>query len=309
MEKKQLIDKFQEVCSSLMKIPGIFNVSVVQSDGYPLAVSGLWLSKDEIFDLGAMVSAINAAAREISPSIEYILLEGVESKVAIFNVLQEKITLAATTSFDVNLGAILIMIKKIKNALIPLKDELDEYISMPLIEFSEGEKQDILSRKKVHNLMKRSIDKSIASANNTLFVTSSVYSQLNEVISSFRNNLAGDVKIYLVTNAGQLLYPLAIDDLFLAPFSHSIFNMSKKLLKFFRQDSIRQLMLSYSTNKYLIFDLVNGVLVINVSNSSNISTGLIRFLGVALSEKITKIFVRSKTEAKIPIEINVNDFF
>ena len=310
MQKKEIFDTLQNVCSTLVSLPGVFNASIVQSDGYPLAISGLWLSKNEVFDLGAIVSAITAAASRLTQSLEYILLEGFESKIAIFNVIPNKVILSSTMSFDVNLGALLVSIRKIKQNINSIEKWIEEYIYMPLIEFNENERQEIISRQKVHNLMKRTASESSVIEKNNISLSSDMYSKLNEILLDFRKSIPhGEVNILVITQAGQQLYPLNFYNPFLGPFVNSIFDISKKMLRFFRQDDIRQLTLSYSSVRYFVFDLRKGILLISVSAQSPIKTGLIRFLGSALSSKIENVLAEAEIERSIPLEININDFF
>ena len=141
LQKDDLLEEINNMCETVLKVPGVYNATIIQVDGYPLATTGVWLAEDEVFDLGAIVAAISMAARKIERKLDYILVEGTDSKIAIFNLIKDKIILATTTSKNVNLGALFIQAKRLKKSINPLERYVDLLVKMPLIEFNESEKR------------------------------------------------------------------------------------------------------------------------------------------------------------------------
>src|SRR6056297_2208540 len=63
---------------------GVENVVLTQRDGNPIQYSGIWISKDEIFNVSDLTSAIyNCALQLYKDELKYLLIEGKRAKILI----------------------------------------------------------------------------------------------------------------------------------------------------------------------------------------------------------------------------------
>lgn len=304
LQKDVLLEKINNMCETILKVPGVYNATIIQVDGYPLATAGVWLAEEEVFDLGAIVAAISMAAKKIERELDHILVEGTDSKIAIFNLIKDKIILAATTSKNVNLGAFFIQAKKLKKSINPLERYVDLLVKMPLIEFNENEKKELIERARTHNLYNNNF---ISIEKFWMQITPALYEEISSIINEFKRNLNQKIEVLLIANNAFQVFPLTNTEPSANPLAFSLFDISRKLLRVFRQEDIEQLMVSFSTQDIFIYDFFGGIIVIKVIDK-NFKIGLIRFLGFTLRKKLSTVFEKHSVNIKkLKPEINLAD--
>ena len=148
----------------IKQIKGVENAVLTQRDGNPIQSTGVWFSKDEIFNVSSATSAIFNVGIHLHPKdLKYILIEGKKAKILIAplkssidsslnrilesqGILDEKheFFVAITAQPNVNLGGIFLQTKdclrKIKTSLITS----GESFKPPLIQFNSQKIQSII---------------------------------------------------------------------------------------------------------------------------------------------------------------------
>ena len=68
----------------IKQLKGVENAVLTQRDGNPIQSSGVWFSKDEIFNVSSATSAIFNVGIHLHPNdLKYILIEGKKAKSAL----------------------------------------------------------------------------------------------------------------------------------------------------------------------------------------------------------------------------------
>ena len=159
-----LKEKIKIHLDQIKQLKGVENAVLTQRDGNPIQSSGVWFSKDEIFNVCSAASAIYNVGIHLHPNdLRYILIEGKKAKILIApldsplhrtlnRILEQQLILnnnheffiAITAQPSVNLGGIFLQtnecLKKIKTSLIASEDSFKP----PLIQFSNQKIQNII---------------------------------------------------------------------------------------------------------------------------------------------------------------------
>jgi predicted regulator of Ras-like GTPase activity (Roadblock/LC7/MglB family) len=158
--KKKIGDHLDRI--KLLK--GVENAVLTQRDGNPIQSTGVWFSKDEIFNVSSATSAIYNIGIHLHPDdLKYLLIEGKKAKILIAplsnnshyktvqNIQNSEIInknheffVAITALANVNLGGIFMQtnecLRKIRSTLI----DSGRSFKPPLVSFSEKNVQHIL---------------------------------------------------------------------------------------------------------------------------------------------------------------------
>jgi predicted regulator of Ras-like GTPase activity (Roadblock/LC7/MglB family) len=148
----------------IKQLKGVENAVLTQRDGNPIQSTGVWFSKDEIFNVSSATSAIFNVGIHLHPKdLKYILIEGKKAKILIaplnsplhssLNKILEsqgildtnhEFFIAITAQPNINLGGIFLQtnecLKKIKTTLITS----GESFKPPLIQFNNQKIQSII---------------------------------------------------------------------------------------------------------------------------------------------------------------------
>ncbi|MFX0104966.1 MAG: roadblock/LC7 domain-containing protein [Candidatus Hodarchaeota archaeon] len=159
-----LKDKIGIHLDQIKQLKGVENAVLTQRDGNPIQSTGVWFSKDEIFNVSSATSAIFNVGIHLHPKdLKYILIEGKKAKILIaplnspLHISLNKILemqgildcnheffIAITAQPNINLGGIFLQtnecLKKIKTTLITS----GESFKPPLIQFNNQKIQNII---------------------------------------------------------------------------------------------------------------------------------------------------------------------
>ncbi len=159
-----LKDKIGIHLDQIKQLKGVENAVLTQRDGNPIQSTGVWFSKDEIFNVSSATSAIFNVGIHLHPKdLKYILIEGKKAKILIaplnsplhssLNKILEmqgildsnhEFFIAITAQPNINLGGIFLQtnecLKKIKTTLITS----GESFKPPLIQFNNQKIQRII---------------------------------------------------------------------------------------------------------------------------------------------------------------------
>ena len=135
-------DQIKSSLEKIKQVIGVENAVLTQRDGNPIQSSGVWLSRDEIFNISSATSAIYNLGLHLHPEeLKYILLEGKSSKILLAPLKNsmddpidrimirqgiqnnnEEFFIAITTAPNVNLGGIFLQtrdsLREIKRTLV-----------------------------------------------------------------------------------------------------------------------------------------------------------------------------------------------
>ncbi|MBN2154967.1 MAG: hypothetical protein JW776_02860 [Candidatus Lokiarchaeota archaeon] len=161
-------DQIKISLEKIKEVNGVENAVLTQRDGNPIQSSGVWLSRDEIFNISSASSAIYNLGLHLHPDeLKYILLEGKSSKILLaplknsmddpidrilirqdIDNKNEEFFIAITAAPKVNLGGVFLQtresLREIKKSLIltgesfkpPLRRYDDKQIAHLLESFS-----------------------------------------------------------------------------------------------------------------------------------------------------------------------------
>ncbi|MFO8019356.1 MAG: hypothetical protein R6U96_12030 [Promethearchaeia archaeon] len=148
----------------IKQLKGVENAVLTQRDGNPIHSTGIWISKEEMFNICSAASAIYNVGIHLHPNdLRYILIEGKQAKILIApllsalhkslnkiinrqNVIDQnhEYFIVITAQPDVNLGGIFLQtnecLRKIKISLITSGEEFKP----PLIKFENNKIQNIM---------------------------------------------------------------------------------------------------------------------------------------------------------------------
>ncbi|MFX1325367.1 MAG: hypothetical protein ACFE8N_10445 [Promethearchaeota archaeon] len=160
----QLNEKIGIHLDQIKQIKGVENAVLTQRDGNPIQSTGVWFSKDEIFNVSSATSAIFNVGIHLHPKdLKYILIEGKKAKILIAplnspvhnslnrileyqGILDDRheFFIAITAQPNINLGGIFLQtsecLRKIKTSLITS----GESFKPPLIQFNSQKIQNII---------------------------------------------------------------------------------------------------------------------------------------------------------------------
>jgi predicted regulator of Ras-like GTPase activity (Roadblock/LC7/MglB family) len=159
-----LNEKIKIYLDQIKQLRGVENAVLTQRDGNPIQSTGVWFSRDEIFNVCSATSAIFNVGIHLHPKdMKYILIEGKKAKILIAplnsplhnslnKILEQQgiindnheFFIAITAQPNVNLGGIFLQtsecLKKIKTSLITS----GESFKPPLIQFNNQKIQNII---------------------------------------------------------------------------------------------------------------------------------------------------------------------
>jgi predicted regulator of Ras-like GTPase activity (Roadblock/LC7/MglB family) len=160
----QLNEKIGIHLDQIKQIKGVENAVLTQRDGNPIQSTGVWFSKEEIFNVSSATSAIFNVGIHLHPKdLKYILIEGKKAKILIAplnspihnslnrilesqGILDDKheFFIAITAQPNINLGGVFLQtsecLRKIKTSLITS----GESFKPPLIQFNSQKVQNII---------------------------------------------------------------------------------------------------------------------------------------------------------------------
>lgn len=185
----------------IKQLKGVENAVLTQRDGNPIQSTGVWFSKDEIFNVCSAASAIYNVGIHLHPKdLKYILIEGKKAKILIaplnsplhnsLNQILERqgiiddnqeFFIAITAQSNVNLGGIFLQtnecLRKIKTSLITS----GESFKPPLIQFNNQKIESIIEGFNV----KESEDFSLDVSSFSLSFSEEISLELKKVLNDF----------------------------------------------------------------------------------------------------------------------------
>lgn len=204
----------------IKQLKGVENAVLTQRDGNPIQSTGVWFSKDEIFNVSSATSAIFNVGIHLHPNdLKYILIEGKKAKILIAplnsplhhslnRILEQQgildnnheFFIAITAQPNVNLGGIFLQtsecLKKIKSTLITS----GESFKPPLIQFTTQKIQNIIEGFKV----KENEEFNLRVSSFSLSFSENISIELRKILNNFSLTIP-DLKYAFITIEGGFI--------------------------------------------------------------------------------------------------------
>ena len=295
----------------IKQLKGVENAVLTQRDGNPIQSSGVWFSKDEIFNVSSATSAIFNVGIHLHPSdLKYILIEGKKAKILIAplnspihyslnkllieqGILDNKheYFIAITAQPDTNLGGIFLQtgecLKNIKTSLITS----GESFKPPLIQFDHQKIQNIIQGFNI----KENDDSDCKLSPFSLSFSERISIELRKVLNNF-NTAVPDLRYAYITIEGgfiaskilktQKIPHYQLDNI--SAMSYSLFQTANRcawLLKKMNADSI---LLDCDSSFQFIYGLGKSIFSTEIGKSKQ-RLGLIRLILPQFSKRINKL--------------------
>lgn len=300
----ELKNNLKEICDEIQGIIGIENVILVEKNGYPLVSAGVWLSRDEIFEVSAISSAINASIRKISEDTIYSLVEGENYKLALFRIpIVDNFFLVTTMSNRVNLGALILKTNQVLQNVGYELERLSAIVTTPLLSYDDSE---IKAIERNFQIKAHEKNENVRISRTDLFLDKSNMDALNEIILNFKASLEGVLKTFSLTTIGGL--PILVSEMSSneSIILSTVFDSSRKLLYTLRNTNIEQFT-NVSASDYYIIQAIDNLIIYLRLDREKVKLGLLRFLLSALKKAIKKsISFATKDSTAKPLPINID---
>lgn len=307
----QLNEKIGIHLDQIKQIKGVENAVLTQRDGNPIQSTGVWFSKDEIFNVSSATSAIFNVGIHLHPrDLKYILIEGKKAKILIAplnspvhnslnrilelqNIIDDKheFFIAITAQPNINLGGIFLQtsecLRKIKTSLITS----GESFKPPLIQFNSQKIQNIIEGFNI----KENEEKNFKLSPFSLSFSKSIALELRQVLNTISRAIP-DLKYAFVTIEGgfiasKLLKKMEIDPEKLdkaSAMSYSLFQTANRcawLLKKMHAESI----LLDCQHSFQFIDGLGKAIFSTIIGKTQQKLGLIRLILPQFTKKINNL--------------------
>ncbi|MHA1233274.1 MAG: hypothetical protein ACTSPQ_21840 [Candidatus Helarchaeota archaeon] len=296
-------------------LKGVENAVLTQRDGNPIQSTGVWFSKDEIFNVCSAASAIFNVGIHLHPKdLKYILIEGKKAKILIAplncplhsslnRILKQQgiidenneYFIAITAQPNVNLGGIFLQtnecLKKIKTTLITS----GESFKPPLIEFNNQKIQRIIEG---FNIKEKEIyDQKISSFSLTFSENTSI--ELKKILNDISLTIP-DLKYAFITIEGGFIaskilkkekyYELNLDNL--SAMSYSLFQTANRCAWLLKKMQAENILIDCDNSFQFINGLGKAIFSIEIGKARQ-KLGLLRLILPQFSRKINHLIKRA----------------
>ncbi|MFX1312381.1 MAG: roadblock/LC7 domain-containing protein [Promethearchaeota archaeon] len=295
----------------IKQIKGVENAVLTQRDGNPIQSTGVWFSKDEIFNVSSATSTIFNVGIHLHPEdLKYILIEGKKAKILIAplnspihnslnkilelqNILDEnhEFFIAITAQPNINLGGIFLQtnecLRKIKTSLITS----GESFKPPLIEFNNQRIQTIIEGFKV----KKDEEFNLKISPFSLSFSKSISLQLKKVLNNISLTIP-DLKYAFITIEGGFIASKLLKKIEMSSekldkisaMSYSLFQTANRCAWMLKKMNADRILLDCGNSFQFIEGLGKAVFSINIGKMRQ-KLGLIRLILPQFTKKVSKI--------------------
>ena len=292
LKLQRLTDYLREQCDSLREVPGVHNIVIVQKDGYPIVSSGLWLSREDVFNISSITAAIQSAIKRVHKNIKYEIIETRELNLVIFTTKDTELNLVITTNKNANLGGLFIALDKfIKNNLDVLK-KIEQLSNTPLLEYDKSKKELIYRNFNVMDAQFSRIQRTnkslIFGSSNIIIIDKELGIKINTIINTFLTSIKQKIEISIIGENGFTLFSSNnVGITFDYAFIYAMFDTATKLLYNTFEENINQITICYEQGFRLLYALDSYVLNVELHDLRT-RLGLIRLLSNSLKRSILK---------------------
>ncbi|MHA1312064.1 MAG: roadblock/LC7 domain-containing protein [Candidatus Helarchaeota archaeon] len=276
----------------IKSITGVENVVLTQRDGQPIESSGVWLSKNEIFGVCSIVSAVFNVAEQIhSNNLNYLLIDGERAKILIAPIntwrydknkanfngnFKSEYFLTITARLKVNLGAIMISMKDTLLSMARIIYDSGKEFKPPLRAYDEDELKRILTS---FNVKEDEITNTKIESNN-IQIDEKLSNKIRDCIFDFSKNVPGVKLASIAINGGYPLLNVTLDSNNLqgeGALSYSLYDTSKRIINTLKKTPINNVLCECTNYSHFIYGIQNGIFSTFISNGQK-RLGLLRLL-------------------------------
>jgi len=292
----------------IKQLKGVENAVLTQRDGNPIQSSGVWFSKDEIFNVSSATSAIFNVGIHLHPNdLKYILIEGKKAKILIAplnspihyslnRILHQQgifdnkheYFIAITAQPNTNLGGIFLQtsecLKKIKTTLITS----GENFKPPLVQFDDHRIQSIIEGFDV----KENDNLNFKVSSFSVSLSESISIELRKVLNNISIAIPDLSYAYITIEGGfiasKLLKKLTNDDENLdntSAMSYSLFQTANRCAWLLKKMNAETILLDCENSYQFIYGLGKAIFSTEIGKSRQ-KLGLIRLILPKFSKKI-----------------------
>lgn len=310
----------------IKQLKGVENAVLTQRDGNPIQSSGVWFSKDEIFNVSSATSAIYNVGIHLHPEdLKYILIEGKKAKILIAplnspihftlnKILQQQgifdnkheYFIAITAQPNTNLGGIFLQtsecLKKIKTTLITS----GESFKPPLIQFDDQQIQSIIEGFNV----KENENLNFKISSFCLSLSENISIELRKTLNNF-SIAVPDLKYAYITIEGGFIASKILkkyDDTKgeldnISAMSYSLFQTANRCAWLLKKMNAESILLDCENTFQFIYGVGNAIFSTEIGKSKQ-KLGLIRLILPQFSNKV-KNLVKEASELQNHREFDV----
>ncbi|TRO56152.1 hypothetical protein E2P64_06235 [Candidatus Bathyarchaeota archaeon] len=300
--------KIQTELEQLRNIRGVENCFLAQRDGYPITSAGLWLSEDEIFGIAAAASAINAVARRLYSTLNYILVEGDQAKFLVVAIPEnDAFFLSLTTRTQANLGVILQSLNHCIQRIYP--HLLNAGSLLPLRSYSKVKETSIMARFQAQEQPIHAQSPSLRSL--SLVLTKPMMVKLRALMTDFTNLMDGAHPTFISLNGGYPIAPenqLEFSTSSLSAFTYALYDTCEKVAWITKRTSINQVTIDIGSQHHFIYNTGTGIFSTTLQKG-NCRLGYLRLLIPTYTTRIEETLNEaSQTFEKPKIQQPMNRF-
>lgn len=295
----------------IKQLKGVENAVLTQRDGNPIQSSGVWFSKDEIFNVSSATSAIFNVGIHLHPNnLKYILIEGKKAKILIAplnspihyslnKILEQQgifdnkheFFIAITAQPNTNLGGIFLQtgecLKNIKTTLITS----GESFKPPLIQFDDQKIQNIIKGFNV----KENEEAVFKLSSFSLSLSERISFELRKVLNNFSVAIP-DLRYAYITIEGGFIaskilksYNSYKDNLdHISAMSYSLYQTANRCAWLLKKMGAESILLDCENSFQFIYGLGKAIFSTEIGKSKQ-KLGLIRLIIPQFSQKIRNL--------------------
>ncbi|MHA1268209.1 MAG: roadblock/LC7 domain-containing protein [Candidatus Helarchaeota archaeon] len=300
----------------IKSITGVENVVLTQRDGQPIESAGVWLSKNEIFGVCSIVSAIFNVAEQLHiDTLNYLLIDGERAKILVapihthmeqFNAnTKAEYFLTVTAKLKVNLGAIMLSMRDTLSGISRTIEASGNDFKPPLRSYDKNALKQILDSFNVKE------DGSFQESYSTININLSeeISNKIRDCIFDFSRTVPGVKMASISLNGGYNLLNVNLDSNVTqseGALSYTLFDTSKKVISTLKQTPINNVLIDCDGYTHFIYGCEMGIFSTYISRGQK-RLGLLRLLIPQYVKIISDLLLQSqKLEAPI---LNLNNIF
>ena len=310
-----LNEKIRIYLDQIKQLRGVENAVLTQRDGNPIQSTGVWFSRDEIFNVCSATSAIFNVGIHLHPKdMKYILIEGKKAKILIAplnsplhnslnKILEQQgiindnheFFIAITAQPNVNLGGIFLQtsecLKKIKTSLITS----GESFKPPLIQFNNQKIQNIIKGFNV----KENEDYNLKITSFSLSFSENISLELKKVLNEF-SLVIPDLKYAFISIEGgfiaskilrkPLLNRKNLDNI--SAMSYSVFQTANRCSWLLKKMNTERILIDCNNSFQFINGLGKAIFSTEIGKSRQ-KLGLLRLILPQFSKKINNLIKKA----------------
>lgn len=300
----------------IKQVKGVENTVLSQRDGNPIQSAGIWLSKDEIFNISSATSAIYNIGLHLHPQeLKYILIEGNSAKILLAPLKNsmddpidriminqdiknnnEEFFIAISTFQNVNLGGIFLQTRECLRDIKRILVLSGETFKPPLRKFNKNQVNELL---KSFQIKEETTSNSFLNLNSFSF-SENTLQKIDNVLKKLSNNILDINRVSLTTSGGFLISKIQkisnfseLDFEQESAMTYSLYSTSNRCAWLLKKMSVTSILLECENYFQFVLSIGDGILSLTI-NKGRQKLGLLRLILPQYLKSIAKIVKEAK---------------